>query len=197
MEEGVTRPSDHLGGCCRSRSRLSRRVELWGVDNGTDGQTYKILYGFSLFPIPSLPRRSHHPNPTGLDRLISESPTMRFLSSVFILSALSVLQVLARMNQLVSRTSHDHPTIARRQFHPSARSLVDICAQIDVSLSSKLSVVKILEASALVELHVCLCVSVVATFVKNDVRAKPYIDHFGEKNAITEIKELVGPLDAI
>lgn len=117
---------------------------------------------------------------------------MRFLSGLFLLLTLPVLPVLARMNHLVSRTSHDHPVIARRQHHTTKTSLIDICAPIDLSLLAKISATGILEASASVELHICICISVVPIFVKADVRIKGYVDHVGEQNAIINIKDMVG-----
>ena len=116
---------------------------------------------------------------------------MRSLSALFLLSALPILPVLARMNHLVSRTSHDHPIIARRQHYPTRTSLTDICAPIDISLLPKISAAGILEASASVQLHVCICISVVPMFVKADVRIKGYVDHVGEQNAIIDIKDMV------
>ena len=116
---------------------------------------------------------------------------MRPLFSLFILSAISIFPVVARMNQLVSRTTHDHPAIARRQHHPTRASLVDICAPIDVSLLAKISAAGILDATASVEVHICICISLVPVFVKTDVRVKGFVDHVGEQNAIIRIKDMV------
>ena len=116
---------------------------------------------------------------------------MRFLSTFFLLSALSILQVFARMNQLVSRTTHDHPAIARRQHHQTRSSLVDICAPIEISLLEGISVKGIIDAGASVKVHICLCISVVHIFVKADVRMKAYVDQVGEEKAIVDIKEMV------
>ena len=95
------------------------------------------------------------------------------------------------MNHLASRTSHDHPVIAHRQHHPKRTPLIDICAPLDISLLSKISAAAILEASASVELHICICISVVSVFVKADARIKTYVDHVGEQNAIINIKDMV------
>jgi len=116
---------------------------------------------------------------------------MRFSSILFFLSAFSVFPVFARMNQLVSRTSHDHPAIARRQHHPRKSAPTDVCASIDISVLLKVSAAKLLEASASVEVHICICITVVPTFVKSDVRIKDYVDRVGEKNAIIAIREMV------
>lgn len=117
---------------------------------------------------------------------------MRFLSILFFLSALSTLPVFARMNQLVSRTSHDHPAIARRQHHPKRSILTDICASVDVSAFEKLSVKNLLDSSASVEVHICICISVVPIFVKTDRRIKDYVDRVGEKKAISAVNDMVG-----
>ena len=95
------------------------------------------------------------------------------------------------MNQLVSRTTHDHPAIARRQYHQTRSSLVDICAPIEVSLLEGISVKGIIDAGASVKVHICLCISVVHIFVKADVRMKAYVDQVGEEKAIVDIKEMV------
>jgi hypothetical protein len=124
-------------------------------------------------------------------------PTMRFLSFLFSLLAFSALQVFARMNQLASGTSHDHPTIARRQHHPRGTSLADICAPIDISLLEKISAAGILKTSASLEVHICICISVVPIFVKTDVRAKGYVDHVGEQSAIINIKDMVRLLNSV
>lgn len=116
---------------------------------------------------------------------------MRFLSILFLLSALPILPVFARMNQLISRTSHDHPTIARRQHHATRASLTDICAPIDLSLLQRVSAAGLLKASATVEVHICVCIAVVPVFVKTDVRIKDYVDRVGEKNAIITIRNMV------
>jgi len=97
---------------------------------------------------------------------------MRFLSTLFLLSVLSTLPVFARMDQLVSRTSNDHPAVARRQHHAMRTSLTDICAPIDLSVLHKSSALGLLEASAAVKVHICICVTVVPVFVKTDVRIK-------------------------
>ena len=122
---------------------------------------------------------------------------MRFFSSLFFLSALSVLPAFARMNQLVSRTSNDHPIIAHRQHQPVKASLLDVCAPVDISLLVKVSALGILEASASVEAHICICVSVVPVFVKSDIRIRDYVDRVGESVAITKIKELVRSLNLL
>lgn len=116
---------------------------------------------------------------------------MRFLSSLLLLSILSILPVLARMNQLVSKTSHDHPAIARRQHYPMRTTLTDICAPIDVSVLQKISAVGLLEASASVKVHICICITVVPVFVKTDARIKSYVDQVGEKNAVVAIRNMV------
>ncbi|KAF9788432.1 hypothetical protein BJ322DRAFT_1048806 [Thelephora terrestris] len=120
---------------------------------------------------------------------------MRTLFSLLFLLALSISPVVARMNQLVSRTSHDHPAIARRQHHPTRASLIDICASIDASFLSRISAAGILEASASVEAHLCICISAVPVFVKADVRAKGFVDHVGEQNAIVRIREMINAAD--
>jgi len=117
---------------------------------------------------------------------------MRFLSILLFLSALSTLPAFARMNQLVSRTSHDHPVIARRQHHPiRATTLTDVCGSINVSALQRISVLGILEASASAEVHICICITVVPAFVRTDARIKDYVDRVGEKNAITTIGDMV------
>ena len=121
---------------------------------------------------------------------------MRFLSALFILSTLSTLPVFARMDQLVSRTSHDHPAIARRQHHPMRTSLTDICAPIDLSVLRSVSAAGLLKASATVEVHICICVTVVPVFVKTDVRIKDYADRVGEENAIINIRNMVRLLNS-
>jgi len=95
------------------------------------------------------------------------------------------------MNQLVSRTSHDHPAIARRQHHPARTSLTDICAPVDVSVLHTISALGILEASATAKVHICICIAVVPVFVKTDVRIKDYVDQVGEKNAVVTIRNMV------
>lgn len=117
---------------------------------------------------------------------------MHFSFSLFFLLAFSILPVFARMNQLVSRTSHDHPVIAHRQHHPKRASLIDVCAPIDISLLSKISAAGMLETSASAEVHICICVSAVSIFVKTDVRVKGFVDRVGEQNAVIKIKEMVG-----
>ena len=119
---------------------------------------------------------------------------MRFLSILFLLSALSALPVFARMNQLVSRTSHDHPAIALRQHHPKRTVLADICASVDISALKKISVTKLLETGASIELHICICITVVPIFVKTDHRIKDYVDRVGEKKATSTINDMVRPL---
>jgi len=116
---------------------------------------------------------------------------MRFFSTLFLLSALSTLPVFARMDQLVSRTSHDHPAIAHRQHHPKRTSLTDICAPIDLSVLHSVSALGLLKASAALEVHICICVAVVPVFVKTDVRIKDYVDRVGENNAIINIRNMV------
>jgi hypothetical protein len=75
------------------------------------------------------------------------------------------------MNQLVSRTSHDHPAIARRQHHPKRTVLTDICASVDISVLHKVSVAGLLEAGASVEVHICICMSLLyPIFVKTDAQ---------------------------
>ena len=95
------------------------------------------------------------------------------------------------MNQLVSRTSHDHPAIARRQHNPLRADLTDICASIDISSLLEVSAVGLVDASATVEVHVCICIAVVPTFVKTDARIKDFVDRVGEKNAATSIRDMV------
>jgi hypothetical protein len=121
---------------------------------------------------------------------------MRFLSTFFLLSALSILQVFARMNQLVSRTTHDHPVIARRQHHQTRSSLIDICAPVEVSLLEGISLKGIIDAGSSVKVQICLCISVVHLFVKADVRMKAYVDQVGEEKAIADIKDKVSPLSS-
>ena len=116
---------------------------------------------------------------------------MRFLSTLVFLSALSALPVFARMNQLVSRTSHDHPAIAHRQHHPKRAILTDICASVDISVLQKISALKLLETSASIEVHICLCITLVPIFVKTDHRIKDYVERVGEKEAISTINDLV------
>lgn len=95
------------------------------------------------------------------------------------------------MDQLVSRTSHDHPAIARRQHHPKRTTLTDICAPIDLSVLHSVSAIGLLKASAGLEVHICICVTVVPMFVKTDVRIKDYVDRVGENNAIINIRDMV------
>ena len=116
---------------------------------------------------------------------------MRFFSSLFFLSALLALPAFARMNQLVSRTSHDHPAIARRQHHPKRAALADICATVDISVLQKISATKLLEAVTSVEVHICICITLVPIFVKTDHRIKDYVDRVGEKKATSTIKDMV------
>jgi len=116
---------------------------------------------------------------------------MRFLSTLVLLSALFALPALARMNQLVSRTSHDHPAIALRQHHPRKAILADICASIDISVLQKVSAAKLLDVVASVEVHICICITVVAIFVKTDHRIKDYVDRVGEKKATSTINDMV------
>ena len=116
---------------------------------------------------------------------------MRFLSTLVFLSVLSALPVLARMNQLVSRTSHDHPAIARRQHHPKRAILTDICATVDISVLQKISATTLLEAVTSVEVHICICITLVPIFVKTDHRVKEYVDRVGEKKATSTIKDMV------
>lgn len=116
---------------------------------------------------------------------------MRFLSTLFILSVLSALPVFARMDQMVSRTSRDHPAIARRQHHTMRTSLADICAPVDLSLLPKVSVAGLLEVDAAIKVHICICVSVVPVFVKTDFRIKGYVDLVGEKDAVINIRNMV------
>jgi len=120
---------------------------------------------------------------------------MRFFSSLFFLSALFALPAFARMNQLVSRTSHDHPAIAHRQHHPK-RILADICANVDISVLQKISATKLLQAVASVEVHICICITLVPAFVKTDHRVKDYVDRVGEKKAASTIKDMVRLLNA-
>ena len=120
---------------------------------------------------------------------------MRFLSTLFFLSAFSTLPAFARMNQLVSRTNNDHPAIARRQHHPMRTPLTDICASVDLSVLPKISVAGLLEASISVEVDICLCVTVVPLFVKTDLRIKDYVNIVGEIGAITAIQDIVRLLD--
>ncbi|KAF9652489.1 hypothetical protein BDM02DRAFT_3160966 [Thelephora ganbajun] len=119
---------------------------------------------------------------------------MRFLSILFFLSTLSTLPVFARMNQLVSRTSRDHPAIARRQHHSMITSLTDICASIDIS-AFQVSIVGMLEASASIEVHICICISIVPIFVRTDVRVKDYANRVGEQNAIIAIRDMIKTSD--
>lgn len=116
---------------------------------------------------------------------------MRFLTTLFLLSALPALPVFARMNQLVSRTSHDHPVIARRQHTPARTELTDICASIDVSSLLKISALGLVDAGAAVEVHVCICITVVSMFVKTDVRIKDFVNRVGEENAVITIRDMV------
>lgn len=116
---------------------------------------------------------------------------MRFSTTLFLLSALPALPVFARMNQLASRTSHDHPAIARRQYTPARTDLADICASIDISSLLKVSALGLVEAGAAVEVHVCICITVVPIFVETDVRIKDFVDRVGEKNAVTSIRDMV------
>ena len=95
------------------------------------------------------------------------------------------------MNQLVSRTSHDHPAIARRQHHLKRATLTDICATVDISVLKKISAAKLLEAVTSVEVHICICLTLVSTFVKTDHRIKEYADRVGEKKATSTIKDMV------
>jgi len=122
---------------------------------------------------------------------------MRFLSILVFLSALFTLPAFARMNQLVSRTSHDHPAIARRQHHPKKAVLADICATVDISVLQKISAAKLLEAVTSVEVHICICITVVPLFVKTDHRIKDYVDRVGEKKATSTINEMVRLLNLI
>ena len=116
---------------------------------------------------------------------------MRFLSILVFLSAFSALPAFARMSQLVSRTSHDHPAVALRQHHPKRAVLADVCASVDISALKKLSIIKLLETSASLEVHICLCISVVPIFVKTDHSIKEYVDRVGEKEATSTIKDMV------
>ena len=116
---------------------------------------------------------------------------MRFFSSLFFLSALFAFPTFARMNQLVSRTSHDHPAIARRQHHPKRAILTDICATVDISVLQKISATTLLEAVTSVEVHICICITLVPIFVKTDHRVKEYVDRVGEKKATSTIKDMV------
>ena len=116
---------------------------------------------------------------------------MRFSSILFFLSAVFTLPAFARMNQLVSRTSHDHPAIARRQHHPTRAVLADICATVDISVLQKISAAKLLEAVTYVEVEICICISVVPLFVKTDHRIKDYVDRVGEKKATSTMNEMV------
>lgn len=100
------------------------------------------------------------------------------------------------MDQLVSRTSNDHPAIARRQHRPTRTSLTDICAPIDLSVLHKMSALGVLDASAAVEVHICICVTAVPVFVKADARVKHYVDLVGEKNAIIDIRNMVRLLNS-
>jgi hypothetical protein len=122
---------------------------------------------------------------------------MRFLSTLFLLSALPALPVFARMNQLVSRTSHDHPAIARRQHTAARADLTDICASVDLSSLLEISALGLFEASAAIELHVCICIAVVPIFVKTNVRIKDFVDRVGEKNAVISIRDMVSLLEIL
>jgi hypothetical protein len=122
---------------------------------------------------------------------------MRFLSILFFLSALSILPVFSRMNQLVSRTSHDHPAIALRQHNPRKTILTDLCASVDMSVLQKVSAPKLLETSASVDVHICICITVVPIFIKTDHRIKDYVDRVGEKEAISTVNDLVKLLNSV
>ena len=122
---------------------------------------------------------------------------MRFSSILFLLSALSAVPVLARMNQLASRTTQDHPAIASRQHHPKRAILIDVCASVGISVHKKVSALGLLEAGADVEVHICLCLSLVPVFVKTDHSIKDYVDRMGEKKAISTINEMVTPLNML
>jgi hypothetical protein len=151
---------------------------------------YKVLCGFSFLPYSLSPRRPH-----SLIHIPAPASTMRFSSILFGLSALCTLPVFARMNQLASRTSNDHPAIARRQHHPRISVLTDICASVDLSVLKTLSILSLLEASASVEAHICLCITAVPIFVKTDPRIKEYVERVGENKATSAVNDMVKPLD--
>jgi len=92
---------------------------------------------------------------------------------------------------MVSRTSRDHPAIARRQHHTMRTSLADICASVDLSLLPKVSVAGLLEVDAAIKVHICICVAVVPAFVKTDARVKSYANLVGEEDAVINIRNMV------
>jgi len=97
---------------------------------------------------------------------------------------------------MVSKTSRDHPAIARRQHHTTRASLTDICAPVDLALLHKVSAAGLLEAGATIKVHICICVTVVPLFVKTDVRIKGYVDLVGEKDAVINIRNMVRLLNS-
>jgi hypothetical protein len=101
------------------------------------------------------------------------------------------------MSHVASR-SHDHASIARRQFRQLPRILSDTCVQLEASVLIS-AMVDLLDTLNMIEFDldlfakadICLCLSSIPLFIHADARLQALVDLVGEEKVNIMLSALV------